>query len=1232
MQLVFKNASDWALVRKSGAWPTRRRGAAVAADSAIVGPTFPQQFLLPNVTVAEVVEARPSAVRRSAIAPAAEMSVDCAAGESAVVAVRHESGAITFHAAVQRDLHPARRRGGPAGRTMHFHVPVPTARAARRGMVSAAVNFILLKVKDAFVDAAVGAAINLGGVALEKLWWKQRKMEEGWFQVIASKNGLRLRPARPAAKVGERSLLLLHGTFSDAAAAFAGLATTPGGFFAKARAIYGDRIYAFNHFTVTRTPEENARMLLEGLPAGEQTFDVVTHSRGGLVLRTLVEQRARLGALEARFQVGRAVLVASPNQGTPLATPGRIEGTIGLVANLLEMFPENPWTSGAAFVAHGITWLASSLVTNLPGLASMDGAGPTIEALQEPSQIPSGAYAALAANYSPDDHIWRRLLDAGIDSFFAGANDLVVPSEGSWLIDGAAALAFAPERIGCFGPGGNIRPNVGSTVNHLDVMSQPETIQFLVQTLSGQPAALPYFDPLRPLPSRRLFRGRTAQMGADVASRPADSPPGPSWASSSVPPPGPPSPPGAPSPPSSDDGGDIPSERERFASSRLAMAGTACNDTLQLIIMQSDERGKKQILATYGSARVVDEFETQNPDNAGPPGSRSGVKSGTRFQQIIGLHKRIRMCLEGIPEKKSGRVPELPNEQEMLAFGENLFETLFTEKVRRLYDVARSLQYDRPLNLIFVSTVPWLASLPWEFAFDPSRRKFLVTEEVHFIRNVLTAVPAQQTAKQRRQLRLLVVAAQPLGTVPLSAREEEERIRHGFAPLIRADLLELDVLTEATPARLHGKIQSRELENREGDPRQYDVVHFIGHGEFDKQANQGKLVFQTSGGGRHDVDVRALREILCGRGIQLVFLNACDTARDARATLNRGIAQALVEGGMPAVVANQYPVLDDSAVGFTDHFYWSLALGASLGEAAREARIALNYSIGHESIDWAIPVLFARDPTFRLCQRRTEVTSLSPGAEQVQPDRGRGAAAASRLSVARSGLDVGKVGAAPAQVSQRMLRVGVADLARFFTELDGTLAHLNAVQDRFVFESVEIVAPLGAWEFDAGSGRTYLHADRFANKLHDKPRELGVDFLACVTNRLMRDDEFLNIYNWWSANPELPVLIFSTAGLALDVLGLAAGRALANQLVQSLAAQLLETATKRTGMHHSRPKSCPFYFNAERDLEVVVGRKRFEKRCREKLLKKLPKDLNPASIVAAFDALLSAFDDDFAVA
>src|SRR6185503_19936501 len=88
-----------------------------------------------------------------------------------------------------------------------------------------------------------------------------------------------------------------------------------------------------------------------------------------------------------------------------------------------------------------------------------------------------------------------------------------------------------------------------------------------------------------------------------------------------------------------------------------------------------------------------------------------------------------------------------------------------------------------------------------------------------------------------------------------------------------------------------------------------------------------------------------------------------------RDNFNKGVAQALVSHGLPAVVANQYSVLDTSATSFSQHFYWSLAHGMGLGQAACEARIAVNSSMQGELIDWAIPVVYARDPNMTLCVR-----------------------------------------------------------------------------------------------------------------------------------------------------------------------------------------------------------------------------------------------------------------------
>ncbi len=293
-------------------------------------------------------------------------------------------------------------------------------------------------------------------------------------------------------------------------------------FFDQVASLYGDRIFAFDHFTVSRTPEENAKMLLAGLPDKRFQFDVVTHSRGGLVLRNLVERTDALGSASNRFNLGRAVLVASPNEGTPLATPARWEDTIGWIANLLELFPDNPFTTGAEFVANGLVWIARHASGDLPGIHSMDGDGDLIEdaAVARLGRRRIVTRPSCRTTTRPAS-VLNVMLDVGADQFFGSANDLVVPSEGGWRIDRSGSSFIPGSRIGCFGPGGNLSP---TSVTHVNFFSQPETSRFLLNALAGKAQPLAPVDPAKELPDRRLLRSGSAGVSAPAA-RPGRRPP-----------------------------------------------------------------------------------------------------------------------------------------------------------------------------------------------------------------------------------------------------------------------------------------------------------------------------------------------------------------------------------------------------------------------------------------------------------------------------------------------------------------------------------------------------------------------------------------------------------------------------------------------------------------------------------------------------------------------------------
>lgn len=1151
MKVTNLSAAEWTLdpgAATNGATRARRGKYAPHATR----PVLPPELLPRGATLGATGKAEPlmkRAQRGPGVVAPLELAVETKAGERALLAVRMPSGALRFVAPVERTSRGARA----ATAVSRFIIPPPrgAARAARRGLIADAIEWVVVEIGKKVIDEVAGRAMRVVAAAAEKRWWGERR--EGLYRVESAGPALRLRAVKPDDVTGP-ALLLLHGTFSHAESAFGDLLDAPGDFFAEARRAYGDRIYAWNHFSVSKSPEENARELLDALPdrAGGVECDVITHSRGGLVLRTLVELAAGFGAAAPRFKLRRAVLVAAPNGGTPLATPGRWEETLGFVSNVLELFTPNPWTMAASFVADGLVWLAARVAGDLPGLASMDAGGETIAALQESSVLETGSYAALAANFHPTEAIVQRLLDVGVDAFFQGANDLVVPAEGSWLTDGAGEMIPA-ESIGCFGRGGNLDSE--EAVHHLNFFRQVATVDFLKRALglpvsSSAPAPL---DPATRLPTRSLLSlaSRRGAGGAAIPPRPRAALPVP------------------------------PAAFGPDAARALALPDTAYADrTLHLMILEvpvdksltRPTKGAKEnpvplqkmMIATFSNARVVEVFPTKSPKKV--PGVQRRAKTlditapelaGHRFQKIIETHKRIRMCLNG-DSKKNGEVPELPTEDELGDLGEWLFRALFIGDVRRLYDAARAEQRGRPLNIVLTCAIPWIAALPWEFAYDPMRRKYLASEEVHFTRGVMASVPAEVITRRSPMLRLLVVSAQPADASLLSIEEERARIRHAFKSLTDSGLVKIEPIMDASAQALQDCIMAEQVQGRS-----FDVVHFIGHGEFDLDSGEGRLLLVNADGSRHELEMRPLREMLQARGIHLVFLNACESGtgdvsrRKKSAAIPparnaRGIAQALVEGGIPAVVANQYTVLDSAALAFADAFYRALALGASLGQAAREARIALNYAVDGDAIDWAVPVLYARDPDARLCAPTMETVRQAP-------ERCRAATWRESGSMARS---------ARAPVVSDRIRVGIADISKYFPPLPKILRRFNAVQAAFEFVPVAVAIPLGVWQQEdlgpeEGGKVRYLLPERFTRRMKHHPQRLGVHYLVCATHHMMKG----HYYGWWSENEKERVMIFSTGGLALPWDGKAAGRVVANAIMQVLAAQIAQEAGGANPIH-----------------------------------------------------------------
>ncbi|WHZ15243.1 MAG: hypothetical protein OJF52_002084 [Nitrospira sp.] len=1107
-----------------------RRAAAEAPDKFLVDLTTTKRW-----QVEQTLDAIPKARRGEAAPAPLTLDVEGDQADIYVVMTRYASGAIRFHLPTE----PARRgTRHSARRIFRFSIPVPAApiagEGARRGFISAAIKTVVLKIAGKVADFAISKLALLWETAT----WKLKGRSEGWLSVTA--DGLEGEEALPAADLqtlsqSGRNLLFLHGTFSSTQGAFHGLARTQGGngktFFEDLQDIYGNRIYGFDHFTVSRTPEENVRMLLKALPDRPTTFDVITHSRGGLVLRHLVERRDLFPGLADRFTLGRAVLVASPNEGTPLASPDHVTHYTNWLSNVLELFPDNPFTTGIEFVSEALSWIARRIVGGLPGLASMDNKGEIIRALQAAPGPPNQAYSALVANFEPDATVLQRIIDAGADVFFATANDFVVPTEGGWRVDmgSGGAAAITGDRVGCFGLGGNLPQQ--QAVNHVNFFEDPGTVDFLVRALRGQAQPAQPIDVDHDLPSGRR-RGT-----AHTEERPAAAPAEREGQARTVP-----------------MLQVAPAARPLPAVASLTPSPEP-DEVFQIALLDSGRKDNKvaQLIATFRNARVMETIHTRpQKTTAKGTGRSAGAKQQTQWDDLDAAQEHIQGYIDGDP-----KFPALPGERDLQQLGGALFKALFPGQVRRLYDAARSEQLGQRLNLIFTSDNDWFARQAWEFIYDPDRKTFLALEEVNFTRNVLTAVPAERIPTRGGAMRILVVVAQPLGLGKLSVEEEADVIRSGFRRLLDAGLAEVDLLLDATPELLHRTLEAA------GAP--LDILHFIGHGEYREGTDSGYLVFENPDGGVQELDSSTLRQIVCRRGIRLVCLNACETGRGGREDFSRGVAQALIAGGVPAVVANQYPVLDVSATSFSRHFYWALAMGQSIGDAAREARVAVNYSISGEAIDWAVPVVFARNPAQRLCVPR-------PAADY---ERTRNATVRRRR-----------------RALQDRIKIGMWNAHRMIPHLPEICDRLTLVQDVYAFETVSFPAPIGTWRRERDTEQAFVMAETLYDRLKTKPKELGVDRLVCMINFPLKSKETTDLYFWRRD----ALFVASTFGV-LEQLN--EKEFTVERMMAHLAAAVVADLTPhRRGVG---PADCPFFYNERRDIRSIAGRLRFCAACRRQL-------------------------------
>ncbi len=382
------------------------------------------------------------------------------------------------------------------------------------------------------------------GVKLAQKFESSLVPKTGMFQLDDAESVKLSKTGSPVSAEGTKPLLVfIHGTASNTDGSFSGLWEPRNNrLLDRLFRCYMDRVYAFEHCTLTQSPIENACQLLDVLPNNAK-LHLVSHSRGGLVgellskgkdsrgndpfppdelqlfadrasqiVRSMQEDEgsdtklaytkqgkhlSRLNELlkQKNITVERFVRVACPARGTTLAS-GRLDRWLSVFFNLVGLVPALGQSPYYALLKNFIVALVKTRTKphHLPGLEAQMPGSPLITLLNN-SEGELAADLSVISGDLEKDGLLGRLAMFLPDRFYDTDHDLVVNTP---------SMYGGGERA----DGERYYFDQGPEVHHFNYFRNNETASRVVEGLTAKQGDLEkFFDaglPVRagPIPSR----------------------------------------------------------------------------------------------------------------------------------------------------------------------------------------------------------------------------------------------------------------------------------------------------------------------------------------------------------------------------------------------------------------------------------------------------------------------------------------------------------------------------------------------------------------------------------------------------------------------------------------------------------------------------------------------------------------------------------------------------------
>jgi len=294
---------------------------------------------------------------------------------------------------------------------------------------------------------------------------------------------------------------------------------------------------------------------------------------------------------------------------------------------------------------------------------------------------------------------------------------------------------------------------------------------------------------------------------------------------------------------------------------------------------------------------------------------------------------------------------------ELEAYGQRLYDYLFGNGQELAIFLKFNADGRTPVTLtlsMHPNAAP-LWRLPWEYLHD-GREFWGLNGRFHLNRQPdgLRELTPEAVSLP---LRLLVIVSAPDDQHELDSEEEIGVLQEALDEALRQGRVQVEYLDDALLDNIGAQI-------REFKPH---VIHYTGHGAYDRQRERSYLALEDELGQTRPAGIEELRpHLTAADDLRLVVLSGCQTGQTSDQDVFRGVAAGLLKLDIPAVVAMQFAILDNSAIKLAGAFYGALARGETAAAALQAACVALWQYADGPGYDWGIPALYQRAADLRL--------------------------------------------------------------------------------------------------------------------------------------------------------------------------------------------------------------------------------------------------------------------------